>query len=73
MCLWTKTTDSQPKIDMTHPHSDEYLVKYYDGGYDVAQYSNVNRFWSGHITDPHWNCAQFCEVEAWMPIPTYGV
>lgn len=68
---WIPVSDRQPFIDMSFPHSVPYLVKYKDGGYDVARWTNVNRFWSGQITEPYWICEQFCEVEAWMTVPPY--
>ena len=66
---WILCSDRNPIIDMTYPHSDDYLVKYESGGYDIAHYSNYNRFWVHEITDPYWICAPYCKVAAWMPIP----
>lgn len=69
---WTAVTDRNPDIDMTEPHSDPYFVKYKDGGYDVAYYCNYNPFWVHEFSqNPWWNGAQFCKVEAWMPIKEY--
>lgn len=69
---WTQVSDHNPEIDMSYAHSKPYLVKYKGGGYDVAFFSNCNRFYSGHVTEHvYWNCGQYCEVEAWMPIPKY--
>lgn len=67
---WIPVEDRSPEIDMSYPHSDSYLVWY--GGWDIpaiVSYSNVNRFWTDHVTDPHWNAAPFCKVIAWRPLP----
>lgn len=66
---WTSVTEQLPKIDMSYPHHDDYLVQYNSGDMDVASWSNVNRFCTDRVTEPHWNCAQFAEVIAWMPLP----
>lgn len=67
---WISVEDRSPEIDMSYPHSDSYLVWY--GGWDIpaiASYSNVNRFWTDHVTDPYWNVAPFYKVIAWRPLP----
>lgn len=66
---WIPVSEGLPEIDMSHPHHENYLVQYDSGYMDVASWSNVNRFWTDHVTKPHWNCAQFAEVIAWMPLP----
>lgn len=66
---WIPATDRLPEIDMSYPHHEDYLVQYDSGNMDVASWSNVNRFWTDHVTEPHWNCVQFAEVIAWMPLP----
>ena len=66
---WIPVTERLPKIDMSYPHHEDYLVQYDSGNMDVASWSNVNRFWTDHVTEPHWNCVQFAEVIAWMPLP----
>ena len=66
---WIPVTDRLPEIDMSYPHHEDYLVQYDSGNMDVASWSNVNRFWTDHVTEPHWNCVQFAEVIAWMPLP----
>ena len=66
---WIPVSERLPEIDMSHPHHEHYLVQYDSGGMDVASWSNVNRFWTNHVTDPYWNCVQFAEVVAWMPLP----
>lgn len=66
---WIPVTERLPEIDMTFPHSEWYLVQYEDGYMDVASWSNVNRFWTDLVTEPHWNCAQFQTVVAWMSLP----
>ena len=66
---WIPVSERLPEIDMAFPHSERYLVQYEDGGIDVAWWSNVNRFWTDHVTEPHWNCVQFQTVVAWMPLP----
>lgn len=67
---WISVEKRLPEIDMSYPHSDYYFV-WYDGCDipDIASYSNVNRFWTEHITDPYWNAAPFCKVTAWRPLP----
>ena len=70
---WTSVKDHNPEIDMSYPHSDTYWVKYKDGGYDVARFCNYNRFWVHQVLEPPWwNCAQYCEVEAWRRIDLYN-
>lgn len=66
---WIPVTERLPEIDMSHPHHENYLVQYDSGGIDVASWSNVNRFWTNHVTEPYWNCVQFAKVIAWMPLP----
>ena len=66
---WIPVPDRLPEIDMTFPHSERYLVQYEDGDMDVASWSNVNWFWTDHVTEPYWNCVQFQTVTAWMPLP----
>ena len=66
---WIPVTERLPEIDMDYPHHEDYLVQYDSGNMDVASWSNVNRFWTDHVTEPHWNCVQFAEVIAWMPLP----
>lgn len=66
---WIPVTERLPEIDMSYPHHEDYLVQYDSGNMDVASWSNVNRFWTDHVTEPHWNCVQFAEVIAWMPLP----
>lgn len=66
---WIPVSERLPKIDMSYPHHEDYLVQYDSGDMDVASWSNVNRFWTDHVTEPHWNCVQFAEVIAWMPLP----
>lgn len=66
---WIPITERLPEIDMSYPHHEDYLVQYDSGNMDVASWSNVNRFWTDHVTAPHWNCVQFAEVIAWMPLP----
>ena len=66
---WIPVSERLPEIDMSHPHHEHYLVQYDSGGMDVASWSNVNRFWTNHVTTPYWNCVQFAEVVAWMPLP----
>lgn len=66
---WIPCSERQPEIDMTFSHSELYLVQYEDGGIDVAWWSNVNRLLTNHVTKPHWNCAQFQTVVAWMIPP----
>ena len=70
--IWTFCSDRNPDIDMTYPHHDDYLVKYESGDYDIAAYSNCNRFWSGQITEPYWNHAPYAKVVAWTPIPEFS-
>ena len=65
---WIPVAEQLPKIDMSHPHHDDYLVQYDTGYMDVASWSNVNPFWPDRVTDPYWNCVQFAEVIAWMPL-----
>ena len=66
---WIPVTERLPEIDMSYPHHEDYLVQYDSGDMDVASWSNVNRLWTDHVTEPHWNCVQFAEVIAWMPLP----
>ena len=66
---WIPATERLPEIDMSHPHHEDYLVQYDSGDMDVASWSNVNRFWTDHVTEPYWNCVQFAKVIAWMPLP----
>lgn len=66
---WTSVSEKLPKIDMSYPHHKDYLVQYDSGDMDVASWSNVNRFQTDLVTEPYWNCAQFAEVIAWMPLP----
>ena len=66
---WIPCEERSPKIDMSYPHHDDYLVQYDSGNMDVASWSNVNRFWTDHVTEPYWNCVQFAKVVAWMPLP----
>ena len=66
---WIPVTERLPEIDMAYPHHDDYLVQYCSGNMDVASWSNVNPFWTDHVTSPHWNCVQFATVVAWMPLP----
>lgn len=67
---WISVEKRLPEIDMSYPHSDYYFV-WYDGCDipDIASYSNVNRFWTEHVTDPYWNAALFCKVIAWRQLP----
>ena len=70
---WIPVTDHNPEIDMSYPHSEHYLVTYDNGEIDVARWSNVNPFWTDHVTEPRWWGAQYCKVIAWMPLPgPYG-
>lgn len=66
---WIPCKERLPKIDMSYPHHEDYLVQYDSGNMDVASWSNVNRFWTDHVTEPYWNCVQFAKVIAWMPLP----
>ncbi len=66
---WIPISDRLPKIDMSYPHHEDYLVQYDSGYMDVASWSNVNRFWTDYVTEPYWNCVQFAKVIAWMPLP----
>ena len=66
---WVPCDEGLPEIDMSYPHSEPYLVQYDIEMLDVAWYSNVNRFWQTHVTEPYWQCAQFCTVIAWRPLP----
>lgn len=66
---WIPVTEMVPWIDMSYPHHEDYLVQYDSGDMDVASWSNVNRFWTDHVTEPHWNCVQFAEVIAWRELP----
>lgn len=69
---WTPVSDHNPEIDMSSPHGDYYFVRYEGGGYDVARFCNFNIFWTDHFSrEPWWQCAQYCKVEAWMPIKEY--
>ena len=67
---WIPVSEGLPEIDMSYPHHKNYFVQYDSGGMDVASWSNVNRFWTNHVTEPYWNCAQFEKVIAWMPLPS---
>lgn len=66
---WNPVTELLPAIDMSYPHHEDYLVQYDSGDMDVASWSNVNRFWTDHVTKPYWNCVQFAEVIAWRELP----
>ena len=66
---WVLCSERLPEIDMSYPHHENYLVQYDSGYMDVASWSNVNRFWTDHVIEPHWNCVQFAVVIAWMPLP----
>lgn len=66
---WISCSEMLPSIDMSYPNAKDYLVYYEHGYYDVASYSNINRFWHEHTTKPYWNCVQYCEVIAWQPLP----
>lgn len=66
---WTPCSEMLPPIDMSYPNAKNYLVYYEHGYYDVASYSNINRFWHEYTTEPYWNCQQYCKVVAWMPLP----
>jgi len=66
---WTPVSERLPPIDMSYPNAKDYLVYYEHGYYDIASYSNINRFWHEHTTAPYWNCGQYCKVIAWMPLP----
>ena len=69
-----QTINEQPTVNQSPEYNWTQVSdhKYKDGGYDVAFFSNCNRFYSGHVTEHvYWNGAQYCEVEAWMPIPKY--
>lgn len=66
---WIPVMERLPEIDMTFPHSERYLVQYKDGHMDVASWSNVDPLWTNLVTEPHWNCAQFQTVVAWMSLP----
>lgn len=67
---WIPVSERLPEIDMSYPHHKNYFVQYDSGGMDVASWSNVNRFWTNHVTEPYWNCVQFEKVIAWMPLPS---
>ena len=67
---WIPCSERLPEIDMSYPHYVCYLVQYDSGNMDVASWSNVNLFWTDHVTEPYWNCVEFAEVVAWMPLPT---
>ena len=67
---WIPCSERLPFINMSYPNANDYLVYYEHGCYDVASYSNINRFWHEHTTEPYWNCAQYCKVIAWQPLPT---
>ena len=62
-------TDNPPSPKTDNVTYEEYLVTYESGGLDIATWTNANRFWAGHTTDWHWNCAQYCNVVAWMCLP----
>lgn len=66
---WIPVEEQNPEIDMSYPHSECYLVTYEGGTLDVARWSNVNPFWTDHVTEPRWWGQQFCKVVAWMPLP----
>ena len=66
---WIPVEEQNPEIDMSYPHSECYLVTYEGGTLDVARWSNVNPFWTDHVTEPRWWGQQFCKVIAWMPLP----
>lgn len=66
---WIPCSEKLPPIDMSYPNAKDYLVYYEHGYYDVASYSNINRFWHVYTTEPYWNCAQYCKVVAWQPLP----
>ena len=66
---WIPCSERLPPIDMSYPNAKDYLVYYEHGYYDVASYSNIDRFWHEHTTEPHWICEQYCKVVAWMPLP----
>ena len=66
---WIPVSERLPPIDMSYPNANDYLVYYEHGYYDVASYSNINRFWHEHTTEPYWNCGQYCKVVAWMSLP----
>ena len=66
---WIPVEEQNPEIDMSYPHSVCYLVTYEGGTLDVARWSNVNPFWTDHVTEPRWWGQQFCKVVAWMPLP----
>lgn len=69
LARWIPVEERNPEIDMSYPHSECYLVTYEDGALDVARWSNVNPFWTDHVTEPRWWGQQFCKVVAWMPLP----
>ena len=66
---WIPCSEGLPPIDMTAPNAKDYLVYYEHDCYDIASYSNINRFWHGHTTEPYWNCSQYCKVVAWRELP----
>ena len=66
---WIPCSEKLPDIDMSYPNEKDYLVYYEHGCYDVASYSNINRFWHEYTTEPYWNGAQYCKVIAWQPLP----
>lgn len=66
---WIPVSERLPPIDMSYPNAKDYLVYYEHGYYDVVSYSNINRFWHEHTTEPYWNCGQYCKVVAWMLLP----
>ena len=66
---WIPCKERLPESDMSYPFHEDYLVQYDSGDIGVASWSNINRFWTGLLTEPHWNCAQYAEVTAWMPLP----
>ena len=66
---WVTASERLPDIDMSYPHHENYLVQYDSGRMDVISWSNVNRFWTNLVTEPHWNNSPFEKVMAWMPLP----
>lgn len=62
-------TENPPSPALDDVVSEEYLVTYDTGGLDIARWTNVNRFWVDHVSDWHWECAQYCKVIAWMLLP----
>lgn len=63
---WNTENPPSPKLDeVVH---EEYLVTYEGGGLDIARWTNAS-IWSGRVSDWRWQCAQYCKVAAWMPLP----